>query len=533
MAVNALVTLHLLVVFFGTHVHAAHDDVCMLCERDSYCTNTTTYMCPENSHSDAQSSLITHCKCRPGYTGTNGGVCTECNTGTYKAEVGDGLCLICPAGQYSDVRAATSCNLCDLNTHSLAGSQNITSCVCMSGYTRDENSTCRSCDAGTYKPTVGDHPCDICGEDTYSSHEAATSAQTCVPCPRNAYSTPHSTTLDDCLCPMGFGGNSGEDCTQCSPGSYKSVAGPGLCSLCPVGTYSNISGSIICSACPIHTYNGPSDGGDNISNCLCMPGYTKTNTSTCMACISGEYSSQVGASSCLTCPSAYMISPAASTRPEDCLCKDGYNGNYITGCSPEVTNTTTTSVQSTTTVSVRETTPPASDTTTPTPLTVQSTTTVSVRETTPPAGDTTTPTPVTGGTVSVIEFSMELAMVLTEFRGMIRITFIQGIADALGVDALNIEVTSIVEKQGRRLLASTLNVNIAATVPSGVAAAVADAVTPANLGGALNDLGFVVSGLSAPRVSVQHPTPQRAMTHAEMILLSRLSRQGSCSCETR
>jgi hypothetical protein len=164
---------------------------------------------------------------------------------------------------------------------------------------------------------------------------------------------------------------------------------------------------------------------------------------------------------------------------------------------------------------------------------VQSVTTVSATDattTTPTETTTTTPAPLEPGTVAVISFAMIVEMALTDFEGETRAKFVRSVADALGVDSFNIEITSITEKQGRRLLAPSLDVGIAASVPSDIAESVGNAVSAENLGAVLLANNFVVSGVSAPVVSFVAPKSLRDVTQSEKQLISRLFLPKACHC---
>jgi len=86
--------------------------------------------CPENSVSPHSSSAITACQCNAGFTGPNGGPCTQCGLHHYKAGLGPGSCVSCPAG-----------------FHSSAGSTNLAACVqCSAGtYFGTSNNLARAC----------------------------------------------------------------------------------------------------------------------------------------------------------------------------------------------------------------------------------------------------------------------------------------------------------------------------------------------------------------------------------------------------
>jgi hypothetical protein len=95
--------------------------------------------CPTGStNSSLSATTISDCKCKVGYTGTDGSPCTVCVIGKYKNSIGSASCTNCPAGSYSSTAGA---------------------------------SACVTCGAGNFSTTVG-----------------ASSASACVPCPAGTYS---------------------------------------------------------------------------------------------------------------------------------------------------------------------------------------------------------------------------------------------------------------------------------------------------------------------------------------------------------
>ena len=101
--------------------------------------------CPTDSSSSAGSDALADCLCNAGYTGPNGGTCTQCAAGKFKTTTGSAACtdcqpgyesspphytdcLICPAGEYED--ASEFCVACPANSYtSAAGSYDIHDCV--------------------------------------------------------------------------------------------------------------------------------------------------------------------------------------------------------------------------------------------------------------------------------------------------------------------------------------------------------------------------------------------------------------------
>ena len=104
--------------------------------------------CPSESTTEATGAIaVTLCFCEPGWVGeieTGASVCTACEIGAYKEEVGPGECI--PCTENADT--------------ALPGSADITACRCMPAYGRDgpivePDDTCDECVANTFKETPG------------------------------------------------------------------------------------------------------------------------------------------------------------------------------------------------------------------------------------------------------------------------------------------------------------------------------------------------------------------------------------------
>jgi hypothetical protein len=126
---------------------------------------------------------------------------------------------------------------------------------------------------------------------------------------------------------------------------------------------------------------------------------------------------------------------------------------------------------------------------------------------------TTTPTP--GGRsdpVTKVVFKAKLLMSLTDFTPDIRNTYANGVAMALSVSVSTISIGSVVEIQGgRRLLATSIEVETIATIPSEIAESTASAVTTDNIHAQLASSSISVGSISEPALEVvipETPTPQ-------------------------
>jgi hypothetical protein len=477
---------------------------CMVCDENMFCTNEGVNPCPAKSNSSFGSSLITDCKCAIGHSGVDGGTCTECVLGSYKDVTGNSSCLFCANNTYSDTTASSSCTDCPENTSSneIGGGKGISDCVCDEGFTRVD-SICIACGAGTYKTWIGDDACLECGVGTYSPSIAATDPESCLSCPADSVSSTGSKTIGDCECAIGHERGSGVGCVACAMGSYKTDVGTGGCTICPQDTYADVQGASNCSSCPASTTAG--SGTESVVGCSCIPGYERTDDSTCQACAPNEYSRDPGPNSCVPCPAAHMSSPAASSGPEDCVCLEGYSGNHLIGCTLDTVSTTT----STTT------------TTTSTTTTTTSTTTSS----TPAPAIYVPPQPN-----SAISFFVSVELDVAGVTNQIQTTYIQGLSDLLGIDAAIISIKSVTElthSHGRRLLTPQSAVATVITVPNDTVDSTIAGITYENIEPALSVLGIPVIAVSPPTVVQVNPTQRRPLAAAELRLLSMM---GSCPC---
>ena len=148
---------------------------CYSCPANSYCPGGTTIDgCPENSNSPAGSTEISHCQCKPGYSGPNGGTCSACTEGKYKMSPGPDTCIQCVSGKFSIVTAATAestCSSCPENSDAPAGSA---ACICNAGFTGPNGGPCTACEAGKFKINIGSGACTNCGSGKFSTTVGAT-----------------------------------------------------------------------------------------------------------------------------------------------------------------------------------------------------------------------------------------------------------------------------------------------------------------------------------------------------------------------
>ena len=113
--------------------------------------------------------------------------------GSYKATAGSGSCTLCVSGSYKETSGPGSCAPCPSHTSSASGSEELTDCECVAGYTVVVGVECRACDAGMFKSVKGSAECQICPANSESAVGSAI-----------------------CYCSPGFAGNDGGACAACS-----------------------------------------------------------------------------------------------------------------------------------------------------------------------------------------------------------------------------------------------------------------------------------------------------------------------------
>jgi len=188
--------------------------------------------------------------------------------------------------------AAGSCATCPSRTSSASGSDELTDCVCVAGYTAaSDGVACSACEAGEYKATMGVGNCTVCPSHTSSAEG--------------------SDEVADCVCLAGYSGPSdGVPCSACEAGTYKAVPGAGECSACPAGTSSG-------------------EASDEKTDCICVEGYMEgLDGVQCTACHAGTFKSVAGTGECATCPAN---SESAAGRAL-CYCSAGFRGEDGGAC---------------------------------------------------------------------------------------------------------------------------------------------------------------------------------------------------------
>lgn len=245
-------------------------------------------------------------------------------------------CVACEAGFYLNQTSKT-CVSCPFasTTFSYTNASDISACVCVSGFT-PHGSQCIDCSVGTYKTSVSNDTCTVCHDN------ANTNATTSI---SNAA----------CLCNSGYTSDvSDQICLPCAAGTFKPILSDEACNLCPVNTYCT-GANIVPEPC---VENSVSVSGSNeLSDCICIPGYYLHSTHSeyaCIPCAPGTYNNQSNQTACLDCPEntynplttqlecvndcdVNAYSPTGSINIENCKCNLGFAGepgNVCIACEP-------------------------------------------------------------------------------------------------------------------------------------------------------------------------------------------------------
>lgn len=245
-----------------------------------------TYSCSSNSCTYYDTSNTVKSNCGSSSQICSGGACVSCSAGTY---YNSGSCSSCPPGQYCTGGTASP-QSCSSGTYSSGGA-----------------SSCTSCSAGSYNQSTGQTSCSQCPANYYCTGGSSLQA-----CSSGYTSSAGSSSCTQLTCGSGYY-VSGNSCTACSAGTYKSGTNTATsCATCPAGSYSDLTGQ---------------------SSCItCQAGYYCTGGAHRQGCADGMVSA-AGSSSCYTCPAgsyAYVDRTRCATCPANYYCLGGSN---VTACT--------------------------------------------------------------------------------------------------------------------------------------------------------------------------------------------------------
>ena len=295
---------------------------CVQCEANTYTSSLSDCeSCPSNSQSPAGSNELNDCKCSPGFTGPDGGLCEPCAPGTYKESEGSAICSACPANTYQSLTSATSqasCLACPEHTVSASGSDDENDCLCQAGYFLD-NGSCVPCAEGSYKPLNGPEACTACPTGTYYDGNAPFTSNQCKSCPANSQDVAAGVGIESCVCQLGYI-KENNACRPCTEGFY-----------CPTETQE------------IQCYHGAtaSEASSSVNDCVCLPGFYANCTGeschrSCLLCPVNFYcpgAQSASGDTLIACPSeSSTLTLAGSASISDCKCNPGwYEANNETG----------------------------------------------------------------------------------------------------------------------------------------------------------------------------------------------------------
>ncbi|KAJ5066395.1 g protein-coupled receptor-related [Anaeramoeba ignava] len=196
------------------------DQPCQNCSEGWYNDEIGVFSCkkcPVGHFSDKEGQE--ECEgCSPGLFQPNEGetTCLECEKGTYSSGFNSTICTQCPLGQYNSEKGSSGCYICEAGKFS----HNPTRCEsCWPGVYSSKNasSKCDNCPLGKYNTQPESTSCSPCEVNTYQDESGQTS---CHLCPTNSETNIYgASSIDDCLCSIGYYGLARETCKICSKGS--------------------------------------------------------------------------------------------------------------------------------------------------------------------------------------------------------------------------------------------------------------------------------------------------------------------------
>ena len=283
----------------GKYKTVVGDGACSDCASDTYSQGlgaTSSSTCTSCPHTTTSLEGSVTCRCRAGYTGSDGTVsCAACEPAKYKGNIGSASCTPCP----------------DFSSSNITGALSNSVCVCVPGTALGSTGTCTKCGPGRYRHASSGPACIACETGTYSPDLGAVSRASCVPCPTNMVSPAGSGLLTDCSCKAGYWGWEATypSCRVCAEGKYKDFVGEAMwCHSCPQNKHTLLRGSATPSSCTCNQgYTGPL-GLDECAPCSSadVAGLVPTALSQCALCGPGYY----------TGSGAHLFQRCASCQPD-------------------------------------------------------------------------------------------------------------------------------------------------------------------------------------------------------------------------
>ena len=268
------------------------------------------------------------------YKGTvNNGFKIGCAAGCYDK---DGHhCETCPLGQYQDAPSGhieVGCKLCpsgkkvaarDMLTD--AGPTKCEWLVCAAGKYVTGN-VCSNCAVGQYRSsTVAQTSCATCDAGSYQD-EAGKAV--CKDCPHGKYHITGTNHCENCVVGQHQDVVAKTSCKECLPGSYQSLAGQAYCETCPAGRWIGVSGAKEeCTLCAAGMYSYP--GSMSEASCLSCPRgkYGTPTRASCLTCTEGKFRDAVqgvGENACTNCPASKPKTGGTPHASSCILCDPNY-----------------------------------------------------------------------------------------------------------------------------------------------------------------------------------------------------------------
>ena len=268
--------------------------------------------CPQHKLTYSEgASLLSQCRCVPGYYTLNDASCEPCAADTYNSIPDQEGCESCPL----------------LSSHSRLASSAVTDCVCDAGAFRQPHApgACQLCASGTFKGAVGPAACEPCAINTFSN---GLGASACLACHAQSEAPAGSGERSDCECVAGYQDSGGVACAACTIGKVKMAVSHEACALCGVGFFQNQTAQSVCLACGVSSTSEPERGF-----CECDAGHTSAHPGivlsapVCEPCAADTYKEALGPAACDAC-GVFMRSSVAAELQTQCLCNEGY---FFTG----------------------------------------------------------------------------------------------------------------------------------------------------------------------------------------------------------
>lgn len=350
--------------------YAAANHSCIPCPVNSFCPgDESRQACPARTVTQfGYHDAVTDCACMAGFTGNNGGPCTACASGHYKAVHGTSACQECPQGTFNIFFASDSsdaCTPCPEGERTTGkGKSSPTDCEPQPGRRRRGLGTFRrfvrlGMGMAAFEPGAFDTTRQGKLRQAIAAAAGVTvgkvrivrvsvrasGGRRLLSAGTSAETTVESETFDGNTAESAINANLDgfdvtvdsvseeqvEDTTTevCGPGTFSATDGASACTDCsqgahPITTYSVTTASTSaddCLDCPSNTVINASVSGDELTDCICNAGYTGPNGGACSACLPGTFKDSIGSALCADCPpNTYSTSTAAQSQTTCASC---------------------------------------------------------------------------------------------------------------------------------------------------------------------------------------------------------------------